>query len=224
MSHTIEEQLPSIIGNTLIGNLVALNTLSFADISHPLVARYLELMQQSASRHFHTLEYVFKCVKMARDISGELDRNPHVIAALLFHKIGYVPRDPQSLRRSFAIALEFYPGEMSVQLIRYMRAAQIEESILQRYGDDRDYIADIVLADYGQTWEEFRKGWGERMREYMHSKCSPEEFKRLTAVRLKKLLTLSKTCGIFHTRLFNDRYQEVSLGNIRRLMEEIQVS
>lgn len=207
---------------TLAGSLVAMNTHATADTEHPDIDKYLALLEESPTRKFHSFGYVCNCVSLARDIPVRLKNNSLVIAALLFHKIAYVPGDKKHLRKSCEKMTEFYEiTKVPVKLVSFMRAAQIENSLWRRYGDDRDYIADIAHYFYGLPWEDFKKVWGQILLEFQGAGYSPKKFKKFTRSRLKKLQEHARTYGIYRTKYFAEKFEKQALENIEQMLREL---
>jgi hypothetical protein len=90
---TIRSPQQKFLTVTLAGSLVAMKTHATADTEHPDIDAYLTLLEESPTRKFHSFEYTCNCVIFAKEISAKLKNNSYVIAALLFHKIAYVPGD-----------------------------------------------------------------------------------------------------------------------------------
>ena len=202
------------------GNFSALGVISVADSEHELVKKYIELMRESPSRKFHSFKYIFTCLLYAKDV--ELKNRPLVIAAILFHKAGYIPGDKKCARRSCEIATEFYPGKISVELFRLIKAAQTEESLTKRYGGDRDLIGDIVNYFYGvNSYEEFKKDWSQILLEFEGAGHHPKKFRTFSRLRLKKMLAFAQVCGLYHTLEFSLKYGRQALDNIEQMLKEI---
>jgi hypothetical protein len=202
------------------GNFCALDVIPIADSEHELVSRYIELMRESPTRKFHSFKYICRCLLYAKDV--ELKNRPLVIAAILFHKIGYTPGDKKCARRSCEIAAEFYPGKLSVELFRLIKAAQTEESLTKRYGDDRDIVGDIVNYFYGTNgYEEFKKDWSQILLEFEGAGHHPTKFKKFSRLRLKKMLAFAQVCGVYHTLGFSLKYGRQALDNLEQKLKEI---
>jgi predicted metal-dependent HD superfamily phosphohydrolase len=211
-----------ILAVTLAGSLVAMRTHPTADTEHPDIDKYLALLEESPTRKFHSFEYVCNCVSLARDIPVRLKNNSLVVAALLFHKIAYVPGDKKHLRKSCEKMIEFYGiSNVPVKLMRLMRLAQIESSLVTRYGDDRDYIADIVHYYFGLPWEEFKKVWAQILLEFRGKGYSPQKFKKFTRVRLEKLQEHARTYGIYRTKYFAEKFERQAIENIEQMLREL---
>ena len=202
------------------GNFCALGVIPIADSEHELVNKYIELMRESSTRKFHSFKYICTCLLYAKNV--ELKNRPLVVAAILFHKIGYIPGDKKCARRSCEIATEFYPGKISVELFRLIKAAQTEESLTKRYGGDRDIIGDIVNYFYGTNgYEIFKKDWSQILLEFKGAGHQPKKFRTFSRLRLKKMLAFARVCGVYHTVEFSLKYGGQALDNIEQMLEEI---
>lgn len=211
-----------ILHSEVAGNFCALGVIPIADSEHELVLKYIELMKESSTRKFHSYQYIWSCLLYVREFSQYIQNTPLAIASLLFHKIGYMPGDKLSTRRTCEIAKEFYPGKLSVELFGRIKAAQTEISLLRRYGDDRDIIADIANNFYGTLdYESFKKVWGQILLEFQGAGYSPKKFKSFSRLRLKKMLKLASTCGIYRTPAFSHNYGRQAISNIKQMLEEI---
>jgi hypothetical protein len=202
------------------GNFCALKVIPIADPTHELVDRYIDLMKESPTRKFYSFKYILTCLLYAKEFN--FVQKPLVTAALLFHTAGYYPGDKKSLRRSCEIAVSFYPSEYSVELIRFIKSAQTEESLARRYGDDRDRIGDIVNYFYGTVdYESFKKIWAQILLEFEGAGYPPKKFKTFSKVRLKKMLRFAQVCGIYHTLPFALKYGRQAIDNIERMLCEL---
>ena len=147
------------------GNFCALQVIPIADPTHELVSKYIDLVRESPTRRFHSFEYILKCLSYAKTFN--CGQKSLVTAALLFHVAGYYPGDKKSMRRSCEIAVSFYPSEYTVELIRLIKSAQHENSLVKRYGDDRDYIGDVANYFYGTVdYDNFKKIWAQILLEF----------------------------------------------------------
>lgn len=210
------------IRTEVAGNFCALGVIQIADSEHELVTRYLDLMKESPTRVFHSYQYIWSCLLYAKEFSQCIENTPFTIASLLFHKIGYVPGNKLSVRRTCEIVKEFYPGKLSVELFGRIKAAQTEISLLRRYGDDRDIVADIVNHFYGTLgYENFKKIWSQILIEFQGAGYSPQKFKSFSRLRLKKMLKISSTCGVYRTPAFSLNYGRQAVSNIEQMLEEI---
>lgn len=212
----------------LAGNLTTLNPGTSAGSHDELIKKYFELMQDSPTRQFYSLDYISKCVQYARSIPGGLLRDtPLFISALLFHKIGHVPKDKKSIRRSCEIALSFAAEEdsnrnpISVNLISLVKATRTENICPKRYCNDRDYIVDIINHFYGLSWEEFEKSWGLILQEFRAVGRKPKLFKRYSRLHFKKLLDHIARYSLYRTRHFEEQFGASALENIRRKYESL---
>ncbi len=213
-------QLEKMLRVAVAGNFCALRIIPFADTSHELVTKYIEHMRESPTRRFHSFEYILMCLHFAREFG--FAENPILIFALLFHNIGYYPGDKKSVRRSCEIAVSFCPGEHSVKIIRLIKAAQTEDSLTKRYGDDRDRIGDIVNYFYGvHDYESFKKVWTQILLEFEGAGYSPKKFKQFSRFRLGKMLQFAKSCGVYHTLPFGLKYGQTATDNIERMLSEL---
>lgn len=202
------------------GNFCALGVIPIADSEHELVNKYIELMRESPTRRFHSFKYICFCLLFAKEF--QFKNKPVVIAAILFHKIGYIPGDKNCTRRSCEIASQFYPGQISVELFRLIKAAQTEESLTKRYGGDRDIIGDIVNYFYGvNDYEGFKKDWAQILLEFEGAGHKPKKFKTFSRLRLKKMLAFARVCGVYHTLEFSLKYGGRALDNIECMLKEI---
>jgi hypothetical protein len=118
--------------------------------------------------------------------------------------------------------IEFYGiSNVPVKLMRFMRLAQIESSLVTRYGDDRDYIADIAHYYFGLPWLEFKKVWAQILLEFQGAGYSPQKFKKFTRARLKKLQEHAAVYGIYRTRYFADKFERQAIENIEQMLSEL---
>jgi predicted metal-dependent HD superfamily phosphohydrolase len=151
-----------------------------------------------------------------------LKDTPHFIAALLFHKACYDPRNIRlSIRRSCEFASQYYPGEKTVALFSLIKATRFGALISHRYHDDRAYIADISIYMYGLPWEDFRRIWAQTLKEFEASDYKPVRFKKLTIKQLRKMLFCAESFGLYQTRYFRDKFEIQAITNIKQLLEEI---
>lgn len=206
--------------NEVAGNFCALGIILIADSSHKLVDKYMELMKPTEVRRFYSYEYILNCLMYAKEYF-KFENTPFAIASILFHKIGYIPGDRGSLRRTCEITLDFYQGVKTVELISLIRAAQTSISLVSRHGDDRDFIADSVNYFYGTLdYESFRKVCVQILKEFEAAGCSPKIFRRFTRSRLRKMLRFGRTCSIYHTLPFILRFNEQATSNMSRVLKE----
>lgn len=213
-----------LVQTTLAGSLASLCPNRSADSKHPEVAQYMEMMR-GANRFFHNIEYVAQCLVLLRGIPNFLLKDlPHMIAALLFHKAYYDPRNIRlSIRQSCEIATQYYPGEKTVALFSLIKATRFGTLMRHRYHDDRAYIADISIYMYGLPWEDFRRIWAQTLKEFESSNYKPVRFKKLTAKQLRKMLECSESFGIYQTCHFREKFELQAVANIKQLLEEISV-
>lgn len=207
--------------NEVTGNFCALGIIPIADSNHKLVEKYMDLMKPTEVRRFYSYEYVLNCLMYAKECF-KFDNPPFAIATILFHKIGHLSGDRGSLRRTCELTLDFYQGAKTVELISMIKAAQTRMSLISRYGDDRDAIADIANHIYGTTeYDSFKKACGQILVEFSEAKIPPKVFKRWARMRLRRLLRFAQWCGIYHTHQFDSRFNNQAISNISRLLEEI---
>ncbi len=203
---------------TLAGNLTALRVHSTADTKHSDITEYVSMLENSGV----SFKYVCSCLYLTRVVSNFLKHPTTVLTAMLFHKIAYEPGDKNSLRASCETVMKFYsPDKVSVLLISYMKAAQTEKTLSKRFGDDRDYIADITYHVYGLPWEEFRQAWSYLLQEFVKVGRDPTKYKRYTRLRLNKILEQAKNSKIYRTKFFHDMYEEQAISNVERMLNTL---
>lgn len=223
-NETTEKQVcmyEKMIRTELAGNLCALKVIPIADSEHEMVNRYVELMKESDTRKFHSFKYIWTCLLYAKEFFTFKNQTV-AIFAILFHKIGYAPGDKNSTRRTCEIALEFFPGHKSVELIRFIKAMQTEVSLKKRYGDERDFMADISNYFYGTVdYEGFKKIWAQILLEFQGAGYHPKKFKTFSRVRLNNMLRCAQVCGMYHTPQFFMQFNEQAICNMQKILTEI---
>ena len=216
------QMMEAVLRTTLAGSLASFWQNKPADSQNSEVSRYLDMVK-GENRYFHGVEYLVQCIALLREVPDFLlEDKPHLIAAILFHKVYYDPRKGlKSIRKSCEIASRYYPGEKTVALFSLIKATRFSALIKHRYHDDRAYIADIVMYVYGLPWEEFRQVWAKILREFDSANYRPVRFKKLTAKQLRKMLNCAQRFGFFQTSYFRERFEAQAISNVKQLLEEI---
>jgi predicted metal-dependent HD superfamily phosphohydrolase len=209
-----------MVRTEITGTLCALKVIPVADNEHELVQLYMELMKPSEIRQFHSFQYVVMCMKFAREFF-KFQNPPIVNAAILFHKLGYIPGDKRSIRKTCELALRFSQGEHSVMLLGFIKAMQTRNSLHRRYGDERDCLADVANYFYGTTdYDTFKKNWAKILIEFRGAGFSPQKFKKFTRHKLGKMLPVAQVCGMYHTSEFLRSFNEQAICNITQMLDE----
>jgi hypothetical protein len=209
-----------MVRSEITGTLCALKVIPVADSEHELVQLYMELMRPSDIRLFHSFQYIVMCMKFAREFF-KFKNPPIANAAILLHKIGYVPGDKKSIRKTCELALKFSPGEHSVMLLGFIKAMQTRNSLHKRYGDERDCLADVANYFYGTTdFDTFKKIWAQILVEFLGAGYSAEKFKKFTRHKLGKILPVAQICGMYHTPQFLMSFNERAICNIKQKLDE----
>jgi predicted metal-dependent HD superfamily phosphohydrolase len=174
---------------------------------------------QEPHRHYHNLQHVHDCLELLEIVSTDVHDRTAIRAAIWFHDIIYDPRSKENEMRSAEIARKFLTGmgaanhflETTGTLILDTRHNSVPAS------EPGKYMVDIDLAILGADEPVFDAYERAIRAEYQY--VSDETFR---AGRARILEHFGARSPLYHTQLFQDRFEAAARRNLARSIERLK--
>ena len=168
-------------------------------------------------RHYHGLNHLAHCLEQF-DLAKELIDTPDAVEmAIVFHDVINDPGNKNNEKESAEYFQQLGGGQFDPQFIqRVVDMIMVTTHRAPPSDRDQQFICDIDLASFGCPWECYLRDSLNIEAEF-HG--TTEEFERGKVAFLQSLLERPR---IFLTDFFNQRYENQSRENIRRMLEMVR--
>jgi predicted metal-dependent HD superfamily phosphohydrolase len=215
----MKRQIKKQVIDTLLCNLKILRRDIQWDIQHPLVKEFIHHMDEE-SRAYHGWDHLNSMLEEFKNFCLEKVHSPlRLIAAILFHDSVYRAGASNNKEQSAYFARKFYRGDDLAEIVLLISATRHAFPFIF-FGDDRDTLCDLDLADLGAPIDVFMQNMADIKLEYLFEKtCSIEKFLAGRKLFIELMLRQSKTTGIFRTEYFEKKYEAQARHNLTMALD-----
>jgi len=168
-------------------------------------------------RHYHGLNHLAHCLEQFDLASGMIDDPDAVEMAIVFHDVINDPGNKNNEKESAEYFQQLGNGQFDPAFIhRVVDMIMVTTHRSAPTDSDQQFICDIDLASFGCPWECYLRDSLNIEAEFHGTR---EEFERGKVAFLESLLQRPR---IFLTDFFNERYENQSRENIRRMLEMVE--
>lgn len=178
---------------------------------------YQDLLQhyEMPYRHYHNLSHLNHCMQEFCQVEDLIPDPASVEMALWFHDVIYIPGNFDNEEKSVSFFLSQIGGALSPSFAKKVTRLILSTTHKELSKDeDERFITDIDLSSLGLSWENFKKD-SQNLREERKDMADTVYYKANTKF-LKHLLGRGR---IFQTAFFYQRYEQIAIQNINRLLK-----